>query len=172
MGKKILLFLLFVPLLFGCLSENASENYACSYGECNVDGGITNATTNRSGAVTQNETAGDNITVEVYHFHGTNQCYSCIRVGELAEKTVNTYFKDEVKSEKVIFGHINWELPENKDLVKKYGATGSSIWIGTYKNGEFHKEQNMNVWYKINNEDDYLKYLKEVMEKRLSGELN
>ncbi len=32
--------------------------------------------------------------IEVYHFHGTNQCYSCITVGAYAEETLNTFFAD------------------------------------------------------------------------------
>jgi len=115
--------------------------------------------------------AGD-IKVELYHFYGTQQCYSCINVGDLAEKTVNTYFKNELESGKIVFGHVNGELAENAELVRKYGATGSSLWIGTYINGEFHKEQNTRVWYKIGNEKDYLEYLKGVLEKKLNGELD
>jgi hypothetical protein len=109
--------------------------------------------------------------IEVFHFHGNHQCASCIAVGSLAEETVNTYFADEVKSGKIIFGHINGELPENNDLVAKYGATGSSLWIGTYtKDGQFKAEQNVNVWYKINNKEEYMDYLKGVIEQKLSGE--
>ena len=110
--------------------------------------------------------------VEVYHFHGTNQCVSCIAVGDLAEKTINTHFADEVSEGKVVFAHINGELPENRGLVTKYGATGSSLWIGTYIDDTFHKEQNINVWYRIGNENDYLTYLKGVIDKRLAGELS
>jgi len=109
--------------------------------------------------------------IEVFHFHGNHQCASCIAVGSLAEDTVNTYFSEEVKSGKVVFAHINGELPENNDLVVKYGATGSSLWIGTYtKDGQFKAEQNVNVWYKINNKEEYMDYLKGVIEQKLAGE--
>ena len=108
--------------------------------------------------------------LEIYHFHGTHQCYSCITVGDYAEETVNTYFSDELKSGKIVFGHINGELPENQDLVVKYGATGSSLWLGTYaKDGKFSAEQNINVWYKINNKEDYMTYLKGIIEQKLVG---
>jgi len=109
--------------------------------------------------------------IEIYHFHGTNQCYSCITMGDLAEETINTYFFDELKSGKIIFAHLNGELPENYNLVKKFGATGSSLWIGvTYKEGSFTKEENINVWYKINNKQDYMNYLKGVIDGKLKGE--
>jgi len=109
--------------------------------------------------------------IEVYHFHATSQCSSCIAVGKLAEETINTYFANELKSGKIVFAHVNGDLAENNQLVKKYGATGSSLWIGiTYKDGTFTKEENVNVWYKINNKQDYMNYLKDVIESKLSGE--
>ena len=109
--------------------------------------------------------------LEIYHFHGTQQCYSCKTVGAYAEETVNTYFADELKSGKIVFGHINGELPENQDLVKKYGVTSASLWLGTYaKDGQFSAEQNTNVWYKIDNKEDYMSYLKGVIEQKLRGD--
>lgn len=154
--KTFTWLLLFSILFFGCVSNTH------------------NTATNQNNPTTllQNSSVNDSIRVELYHFHGTHQCPSCIKVGELAEKTVNTYFKDELESGKLVFSHINGELPENQNLVNQYGVTGSSLWIGTYMDGEFYKEQNINVWYKINNEEDYLNYLRDIIEKRLSGELN
>jgi len=108
--------------------------------------------------------------VKVYHFHATQQCSSCIAVGNLAEETINTYFSDELKSGKIVFASINIDLPENKVLVDKYEAKGSSLLIGTYyKDGSFSKEENTNVWYKISNKADYMNYLKGVIEGKFSG---
>jgi hypothetical protein len=109
--------------------------------------------------------------VEVYHFHGNNQCSSCIAVGDLAEKTVNANFKDELASGRLVFAHINAELPENRALAEKYGVTGSSLWIGVYNGNGFHKEQDAKVWYLIDNEDAYTSYLSEIITKRLNGNL-
>lgn len=110
--------------------------------------------------------------VEVYHFHATRQCYSCITLGAYAEETVNTYFAPELASGRVVFGHVNVDLPENKALVEQYGPTGSSLWIGVYKKTGFYKEENVNVWYKIGNKDDYMVYLKGVIENRLAGDFS
>ena len=108
--------------------------------------------------------------LEIYHFHGTHQCSSCIAVGQLAEETVNTYFADELKSGKIVFGHINGDLPENRLLVGAYGVTGSSLWIGTYtQDGKFSAEENVNVWYKINDKEGYMNYLKGIIEQKLAG---
>jgi len=134
-----------------------------------------------AGCTSQTQTAGTTVEIaettvsdvekiEIYHFHGTNQCYSCITVGKYAEETINTYYAEEVKSGRIVFGHINAELAENMGLVMKYGATGSSLWIGTYtKNGTFKAEQNANVWYKISDKEDYMNYLRGVIDQKLAG---
>ena len=108
--------------------------------------------------------------VEVYHFHATRQCYTCKTVGALAEETVNTYFADELESGKLVFASVNIELPENKALVDKYEAKGSSLLIGVYgEDGTFSKQEDSAVWYKIDNKEDYMSYLKGVIEQKFSG---
>lgn len=146
MKKLTICLLLVVVLLSGCVnSKNDSESPNNTNLSSNVD------------------------KVEVIHFHGTHQCYSCIMVGDLAEETVNTYFSEELETGKVWFSHINGELPENRELVEKYGVSSASLWIGVYDNNGFHPEQNVNVWYKINDKEDYMSYLKGIIEKRLNG---
>jgi frataxin-like iron-binding protein CyaY len=112
------------------------------------------------------------VRVEVIHFHGTHQCNSCKMVGALAKKTVETYFKDELESRRITFADVNGQLAKNQEVVRKYGAMSASLWIGTYVDGEFHCEQDLNVWRKIENEGEYLDYLREVLDKRLSGDLS
>ncbi|MCX6820590.1 MAG: nitrophenyl compound nitroreductase subunit ArsF family protein [Candidatus Aenigmarchaeota archaeon] len=107
--------------------------------------------------------------VEVLHFHGTHQCDSCIKVGQYAEDTVNAYFLNETASGILVFAHVNGDLPENIELASKYGATGSSLWIGVYDSSGFHAEQNTNVWYKINDRQGYMSYLKDIITEKLSG---
>src|SRR4030042_5980425 len=145
MNKQILCLVILVLFVAGC-SSNSQIN---------------------GNAVLETEHVVNVEKLEIYHFHGTHQCYSCKTVGAYAEETVNTYFADEIKSGKIVFGHINGELPENKDLVVKYGAAGSSLWLGTYANGgNFSAEQNTNVWYKISDKEDYMTYLKGIIEQK------
>jgi hypothetical protein len=113
--------------------------------------------------------SGDIEKVEVYHFHATRQCVTCKTVGANAEATVNTYFTNELKSGKLVFAHVNVDLPENKALVDKYEAKGSSLLIGvTGKDGSFTKQEDTNVWYKMDKTDS-MNYLKGVIEQKFSG---
>jgi hypothetical protein len=82
---------------------------------------------------------------------------------------VNANFKDELSSGRLVFAHINAELPENLALAKKYEVTGSSLWIGVYDNNGFHKEQDIRVWYLIDDEDAYMTYLSDIISNRLNG---
>jgi len=148
----ILSFLLLVSLITGC-SSNATEN-------------ITSESVNE---LSSQERTINIDKLEVYHFHGTHQCYSCKTVGAYAEETINTYFKDELESGEIVFDHINGELPENRELVAKYGTTGSSLWLGTYKGDDFQAEEDVNIWYKIRDKQDYMNYLKDLIEKKLAG---
>lgn len=157
--KLILYSFCVLILLVGCTTniDNCADNVTC------------NAIKLENGPL---EVSQDVEKIEVYHFHGHNQCFSCKTVGAFAEKTVNTYYKDLLDSGKIVFASVNAELPENRNLAMKYGATGSSLWIGTYINGEFHKEENTNVWYKVRDEPGYLSYLKSILDKRLTGDLS
>jgi hypothetical protein len=161
MNKLILFLMVSVLFIAGCLSNSQTTG---------------NATANNLSAINKGNATFDTRPVvnieklEIYHFHGTNQCYSCKTVGAYAEETVNTYFADELKSGKITFAHINGELPENRELVAKYGVTGASLWLGTYtKDGNFSAEQNTNVWYKIDNKTEYMSYLKGIIEQKLTG---
>jgi outer membrane murein-binding lipoprotein Lpp len=124
------------------------------------------------GEMTAQSTNSPNSTVErveVIHFHPAQQCYSCRTVGEDANETVNLFFAPELESGKLVFKEVNLNLPENADLVKKYEVTGSSLWIGVYDANGFHKEQNVNVWYKINNKTEFVQYLQPIIRDRING---
>lgn len=110
--------------------------------------------------------------VEVFHFHGNRQCASCIAVGDLAEQTVNTSFRNDLAMGRLVFAHVNYELPENADLATKYNVTGSSLWIGVYDSSGFHMTQDLRVWSLISDEEAYSSYLTDLISKRLNGELS
>ncbi len=156
MKKIIIFFIIAVLVSSGCVSEGPDENGSA---DSNQEQGM-------SVAPASSEVG----KVEVFHFHGNHQCQSCIDVGKCAEDAIDEYFQEEKESGLVVFDHVNGELPENTDLVRKYGATGSSLWIGVYdKDGGFSKEQNINVWYKTSDMKKCREYIKGVIEEKLRG---
>jgi len=97
--------------------------------------------------------------IEVVHFHATQQCWSCITVGEYALKTIKEKFPEEYKNGTVVFKDINGELAENRDIVMKYRAGGSSLFINAIKGGVDNIEEDVTVWRFVTNEDQYINYL-------------
>lgn len=150
--------------LSGCNTTTAqqtqnAESLGCANDICSIN----NANTSTTAEVQK---------IEVIHFHGNNQCYSCITVGAYANETINTYFSNETNSGKIEFKSINYDLIDNKVMAMKYGVSGSSLWIGIYDSQGFHPEQNTNVWYKINDKQGYMTYLKSIIDKRLAGDFS
>ncbi|MBU0546715.1 MAG: nitrophenyl compound nitroreductase subunit ArsF family protein [Patescibacteria group bacterium] len=101
--------------------------------------------------------------IEVVHFHGTHQCWSCITVGEYALKTIKEKFPEEYKDGTVVYKDINVELPENRDIVMKYRAGGSSLFINAIKNGTDNIEEDVTVWRLVTNEDQYISYFQNTI---------
>lgn len=106
--------------------------------------------------------------VVIVHFHGTQQCWSCIEVGKLAQKTLEANFAEELNSEKIIFKEINGELPANKDIVQKYQARGSSLFINAVKDDQDHIAEDTTVWRLINSEEKFNEYLTEKINNLLT----
>lgn len=96
--------------------------------------------------------------IEVIHFHATHQCWSCITVGEYALKTIKEKFPKEYKNGTIVFRDINGELPENKDIVMKYQARGSSLFVNTITGGQDNIVEDIKVWRLITNETQFIDY--------------
>jgi len=97
-----------------------------------------------------NATNGLNLTgatkVQVFLFHATQRCPTCIRIGKLAKATVEERFAEQLKSGKIEFREINIDLPENKALAEKFQATGSAFYINSIKNGQDNIAEDTMVW--------------------------
>lgn len=105
--------------------------------------------------------------IEVVHFHATQQCWSCVKVGEYTEKSLKIRFPKELESGRVKFKSINIDLPENSEIKKKYKAYGSSLFINLIYDDQDHISEDVNVWRLINSEIQFRKYLGDKLEKYL-----
>jgi len=90
----------------------------------------------------------------VYYFHVTHRCNTCMKIEETVKKVLTTYFPNELKNNVIIFQSFNCELPENKKLVEKYQAYGSTLVLTSIKNGKEMKVEDITefAFSKINNE--------------------
>ena len=108
--------------------------------------------------------------IQVFVFHSTNRCYSCVLLGQLTKKTVEQKFPDELKSGKIEFKEINVDLPQNKEVVAKFKAVGSSLFINPIIDGQDNIEADVQVWRLVSNEQGFISYLSEKIKGFLDGE--
>ncbi len=105
--------------------------------------------------------------IEVVHFRATQQCWSCITVGEYALKTIKERFPEEYKNGVIVYKDINGELPENREMVMKYRAGGSSLYVNAITAGSDNIEEDVTVWRLIANEKQFLDYFEAKIKKIL-----
>ena len=107
--------------------------------------------------------------IELVFFHPVPGCDSCDEVGRYANETVTTYFSSEVAAGKITYRDVNLNLPENRGIADRYGAYTQSLWIGEYNSTGFHATEITDIWYFAYNHDDFLQYLKGILERKLAG---
>jgi len=102
--------------------------------------------------------------IEVFLFHATQRCTSCINIGKFTKQTIDNNFSEELNSGKIVFREINIDLPENYELAEKFQASGSSFFINTIRSGKDYIEQDLKVWRLVGNEGEFESYFKERLE--------
>jgi hypothetical protein len=107
--------------------------------------------------------------IELVFFHPVPGCDSCDQVGRFANETVNTYFGPEMVKGRLVYRDINLNLPENRGIANRYGAYGDSLWIGVQDENGFHTTEIVDIWYYAYNRDDFLQYLKGILDRQLAG---
>lgn len=98
--------------------------------------------------------------IQVFTFHATKRCATCIAIGKLSRETVEEYFQPELRDEKIEVREINIDLPENKELADKFQASGSALKINAIYDGQDHISEDTAVWRLTSNPAQYKSYLK------------
>jgi hypothetical protein len=105
--------------------------------------------------------------IEVVHFHGTVQCWSCETVGEYTQYTLDRNFAKELADGTISYRSINVELPENAAVVNQYQARGSSLFVNAIYDGEDHISEDVTVWRMIGSQSQFETYLRDKINQLL-----
>lgn len=149
MDKKIIIGVIILAI-FGVIAVMAKNNSQ------QPSSNTVSETTNETQAQSVKNSADK---IEIYYFHRTQRCYSCNTLGQYVKETIEQKFSEEIKSGRIDFREINVDLPENKEVAKKFQAGGSSLFINAIKNGKDNINQDTNVWRLLNNEYQLKNYL-------------
>lgn len=66
-------------------------------------------------------------TIQVYYFHGSIRCETCVAVDENTHEYLKELFPKEMNSGKIIFQSINIDKKEMPNLIKKYEIYGQTL---------------------------------------------
>jgi len=127
---------------------------------CNAKNAVIESTKSES-KVEVNKTKPKPDKVEIFLFHATRRCATCIAIGKLSGETVYEYFQPELRDGKIEFREINIDLPENKALAQKFQASGSALFINAIYNGQDNINEDTRVWRLTQDEVQFKSYLKD-----------
>lgn len=102
--------------------------------------------------------------LEIYYFHRTARCRSCMAIGRLVNETMIDRYSHEIKNGKIDYRELNIDDSENGEIVQKFKATGSSLFINRIINGQENIEQDTDVWRLLSDEI--------VFKQHLEGKIN
>lgn len=97
--------------------------------------------------------------VQVYVFHSTNRCYSCITMGKYVKETLEGNFASEFENGKIEFREINVDLPENKEVAIKFKAAGTSLFFNSIIDGKDNIKEESQAWRLLGNKQVFSDYL-------------
>ena len=97
--------------------------------------------------------------VQVYAFYSTARCYACITMGQYAKATVEESFQPELESGKIEFREINVDLPENREVAKKFKAAGSALFLNAIIDGEDNIKEEAQAWRLLGDQKAFADYL-------------
>jgi hypothetical protein len=108
--------------------------------------------------------------LEVYYFHATHRCPTCLSIEANTRKVLETSFSNEIKGGKIKLTVLNAEEEQNKALAEKYGAYGATLILVKYTDGKEINEDmtNFAFSYSRNQPDKFMDGLKDKINELLN----
>jgi hypothetical protein len=98
--------------------------------------------------------------VTVINFHGEKRCRTCIGIGNLARKTIDTEFATGKKAGKIHWETVNYDEPANVHYVKDYSLVSSTVLVTLWKDGKELKWNRLDaVWDLVGDETAFKAYI-------------
>jgi len=107
--------------------------------------------------------------VELVYFHRTKRCYSCQYAGDTTQEIVESYYSDELANGRLLFKTLDVQDPANSEMINKYGAYGSSLFISVVTDGEDHIQAITDIWFHIGDDDKFIGDVKTEIEEALES---
>jgi len=104
--------------------------------------------------------------LNIYYFHATARCNSCLKIEKYTKTAIETGFKEELKTKKIIFKLVNIDNPENKHFIDDFKLYTKSVIVEQIKNGKPVKWSNLDkIWDLLDNETQFSLYIQDNVKK-------
>lgn len=107
--------------------------------------------------------------LQIVYFHRANRCSGCIWAEDATTNTLNTYFAEELENGDIEYQIINLQDDDNSDIVDKYNAHSSSLFINEVKDGTDNIEEISGIWTKLHRDDAFTELVKTSIEAHLEN---
>jgi len=71
--------------------------------------------------------------IDIYYFHRTDRCETCVSIEENTKNVLEKNFATELKEGTISFKSINFEGDDDKEIIEKYKADGPSLFLTRMK---------------------------------------
>jgi len=86
----------------------------------------------------------------------------------MVEYTINTYFADELADGELVFITRDVQYDANAEIVDKYGAYTSSLYMNKVVDGVDNIEEITGIWLLLHKDQEFVDYVKKDIEERLN----
>jgi hypothetical protein len=106
--------------------------------------------------------------VVVYYFHGNFRCKNCYNMEQWTKELMETTFKGQVDSGKLVFKIINTDDAQNQHYLNDYKLYTKSVVLSLVKDAKEVRYDNLaKVWDCLKSKDKFQNYVKGEIEKYL-----
>lgn len=106
-----------------------------------------------------NNAAGANVIA--YYFHGNFRCPTCHKLEQYTKEAIESNYKDELSSGKLVFKVVNAEEKENEHYMKDYGLYTRSVVLSLVRDGKEIRYKNLDkIWDYVGDKQKFLDYIK------------
>ncbi|QBF83268.1 hypothetical protein EXU30_11585 [Shewanella maritima] len=98
--------------------------------------------------------------LNVYYFHGNARCYSCKRIEELTNKSINSGYSSQLKQQKVILNIVNLEQEGNDHYIDDFQLITRSVVVAIEQQGGVVAYSRLDrVWDLISQPEQFTQYI-------------
>jgi len=105
-----------------------------------------------------------------YYFHGNFRCSTCYRLETYSREAIETNFRDELTSGKLVFNVVNTDEKANSHFINDYQLYTKSLILSLVKDGKQIKWVNLDkIWEYVGNKQKFIEYVKSGVVDFLEG---